>query len=410
MPKRCKILEIKTMRGTMNKKTLSDIDVDNKKVLVRVDFNVPLDEHQNITDDTRIEAALPTINYLLEHNAAVILLSHLGRPKGEYKSIFSLRPIAKRLEEIIGKKVQFVDDCIGDNVKQVAGNIKPGEILLLENTRFHTEEKKNDPEFAQELASLGDIFVNDAFGTAHRAHASNVGVAEYIPSVLGFLVEKDIEFLDKALINPAKPYTAILGGAKVSDKIDLIEQLLDRADSILIGGAMMYTFLKALGFSVGQSLVEGDKIPTALEILERAKEKGVSFNLPEDTVVAKEMEEGTEFHSVPVDAIPDNMIGLDIGILTVRKYTEIIKLSKTVIWNGPMGMFEISSFSHGTKGIAKAVAACSGTTIIGGGDSAAAIEQFGFAGKVSHISTGGGASLEYLSGKELPGIAIIPDK
>ncbi|MDP8241553.1 MAG: phosphoglycerate kinase [Candidatus Celaenobacter antarcticus] len=394
----------------MHKKTISDIDVTGKKVLVRVDFNVPLDEYQNITDDTRIEAALPTINFLLKHNTAVILMSHLGRPKGEDKSTFSLEPVAKRLEEIIGKKVQFTHDCIGEETKRAAENLKPGEILLLENTRFHPEEKKNDPEFAKELASLGDIFVNDAFGTAHRAHASNVGVAEYIPSVLGFLVEKEIEFLNKALINPQKPYTAILGGAKVSDKIDLIEQLLDKADSILIGGAMMYTFLKALGYKVGKSLVEDDKIPAALEITERAKKKGVSLYLPEDTVVAKEMAEGTEFHSVPIDAIPDNMIGLDIGILTVRKYAEIIKLSKTVIWNGPMGMFEISSFSHGTKGIARAVAACPGITIIGGGDSAAAIEKFGFADKVSHISTGGGASLEYLSGKELPGIAIIPDK
>ena len=394
----------------MHKKTISDIDVTGKKVLVRVDFNVPLDEYQNITDDTRIEAALPTINFLLKHNAAVILMSHLGRPKGEDKSTFSLEPVAKRLEEIIGKKVQFTHDCIGEETKRAAENLKPGEILLLENTRFHPEEKKKDPEFAKELASLGDIFVNDAFGTAHRAHASNVGVAEYIPSVLGFLVEKEIEFLNKALINPQKPYTAILGGAKVSDKIDLIEQLLDKADSILIGGAMMYTFLKALGYKVGKSLVEDDKIPAALEITERAKKKGVSLYLPEDTVVAKEMAEGTEFHSVPIDAIPDNMIGLDIGILTVRKYAEIIKLSKTVIWNGPMGMFEISSFSHGTKGIARAVAACPGITIIGGGDSAAAIEKFGFADKVSHISTGGGASLEYLSGKELPGIAIIPDK
>ena len=394
----------------MHKKTISDIDVTGKKVLVRVDFNVPLDEYQNITDDTRIEAALPTINFLLKHNAAVILMSHLGRPKGEDKSTFSLKPVAKRLEEIIGKKVQFTHDCIGEEAKRAAENLKPGEILLLENTRFHPEEKKNDPEFAKELASLGDIFVNDAFGTAHRAHASNVGVVEYIPSVLGFLVEKEIEFLNKALINPQKPYTAILGGAKVSDKIDLIEQLLDKADSILIGGAMMYTFLKALGYKVGKSLVEDDKIPAALEIMERAKKKGVSLYLPEDTVVAKEMAEGTEFHSVPIDAIPDNMIGLDIGILTVRKYAEIIKLSKTVIWNGPMGMFEISSFSHGTKGIARAVAACPGITIIGGGDSAAAIEKFGFADKVSHISTGGGASLEYLSGKELPGIAIIPDK
>ncbi len=394
----------------MHKKTVSDIDVNGKKVLVRVDFNVPLDEHQNITDDTRIKAALPTINYLLENNAAIILMSHLGRPKGEINSTLSLEPVAKRLEEITGKKVYFVHDCIGDEVKRVAKNLKPGEILLLENTRFHPEEKKNDQDFAKELASLADVFVNDAFGTAHRAHASNVGVAGYLPSVVGFLIEKEIEYLNKALLNPEKPYTAILGGVKVSDKIDLIEQLLGKADSILIGGAMMFTFLKALGYSIGKSLVEEDKIPAALGIMEKAKEKGVNLFLPEDTVVAKEMAEGTEFHSVPVDAIPDNMIGLDIGILTVRKYTEIIKPSKTVIWNGPMGMFEISSFSHGTKGIARAVAACPGITIIGGGDSAAAIEKFGFADKVSHISTGGGALLEYLSGKELPSIAVIPDK
>ncbi|MBC8382727.1 MAG: phosphoglycerate kinase [Candidatus Cloacimonetes bacterium] len=394
----------------MHKKTVSDIDVNGKKVLVRVDFNVPLDEHQNITDDTRINAALPTINYLLNHNAAVILMSHLGRPKGEVKSSFSLEPVAKRLEKITGKKVYFVHDCIGDEVKQAAKNLKPGEILLLENTRFHPEEKKNNPEFAKELASLADVFVNDAFGTAHRAHASNVGVTEYLPSVVGFLIEKEIEYLNKALHNPEKPYTAILGGVKVSDKIDLIEQLLEKADSILIGGAMMFTFLKALGHSVGKSLVEDDKIPAALEIMEKAEKKGVNLLLPEDTVVAKEMEEDTESYTVPIDAIPDDMIGLDIGVRTVRKYAEIIKQSKTVIWNGPMGMFEISSFSHGTKGIARAVAACSGITIIGGGDSAAAIEKFGFADKVSHISTGGGASLEYLSGKELPGIAVIPDK
>ncbi len=394
----------------MHKKTLSDIDISGKKVLIRIDFNVPLDEHQNITDNTRIKAALPTINYLLENNAAIILMSHLGRPKGELKSTFSLEPVAKRLKEIIGKKVYFVHDCIGDEVKQAAKNLKPGEILLLENTRFHPEEKKNDPEFAKELASIADVFVNDAFGTAHRAHASNVGVAEYLPSVVGFLIEKEIEFLDKALLNPEKPYTAILGGVKVSDKIDLIEQLLEKADSILVGGAMMYTFLRAQGYSTGKSLVEEDKIPAALEIMEKAKEKGVNLYLPEDTVVAKEIKEGAEFHSVPVDAIPNDMIGLDIGILTVRKYTEIIKPSKTVIWNGPMGMFEIGSFSHGTKGIARAVAACSGITIIGGGDSAAAIEKFGFADKVSHISTGGGASLEYLSGKKLPGISVIPDK
>jgi phosphoglycerate kinase len=394
----------------MHKKTVSDIDVNGKKVLVRVDFNVPLDKHQNITDDTRIQAALPTINYLLENNAAIILMSHLGRPKGKLKSTLSLEPVSKRLEEITGKKVYFVHDCIGDEIKKAAKNLKPGEILLLENTRFHPEEKKNDPEFAKELASIADVFVNDAFGTAHRAHASNVGVAEYLPSVVGFLIEKEIEYLNKALLHPEKPYTAILGGVKVSDKIDLIEQLLEKADSILIGGAMMFTFLKALGYSVGKSLVEEDKIPAALEIIKRAKEKGVNLYLPEDTVVAKEIEEGTEFHSVPVNSIPDNMIGLDIGILTVRKYAEIIKPSKTIIWNGPMGMFEISSFSYGTKGIARAVAACPGITIIGGGDSAAAIEKFGFADKVSHISTGGGASLEYLSGKELPGIAVIPDK
>ena len=394
----------------MHKKTVSDIDVNGKKVLVRVDFNVPLDEHQNITDDTRINAALPTINYLLNHNAAVILMSHLGRPKGEVKSSFSLEPVSKRLEKITGKKVYFVHDCIGDEVKQAAKNLKHGEILLLENTRFHPEEKKNNPEFAKELASLADVFVNDAFGTAHRAHASNVGVTEYLPSVVGFLIEKEIEYLNKALHNPEKPYTAILGGVKVSDKIDLIEQLLEKADSILIGGAMMFTFLKALGHSVGKSLVEEDKIPTAWRIMEKAKDKGINLLLPEDTVIAKEIKEGTESYTVPINAIPDDMIGLDIGIRTVRKYAEIIKPSKTVIWNGPMGMFEISSFSHGTKGIARAVAACSGITIIGGGDSAAAIEKFGFADKVSHISTGGGASLEYLSGKELPGIAVIPDK
>ena len=394
----------------MQKQTIKDLDVQYKRVLVRVDFNVPLDENQKITDDTRILAALPTIKYLLDHNASVILISHLGRPKGDIKSIFSLKPVAKRLSELLGMEVKFVNDCIGAQVDDAAEKMSPGDVILLENTRFHPEEKKNDPEFAKKLASIADIFVNDAFGTAHRAHASNVGVAQLLPSAVGFLIEKEIEFLNKALLNPEKPYTAILGGAKVSDKIDLIEQLLEKADYILVGGAMMYTFLKALGTSVGKSLVEEDKIPAALDIISKAKNKGIELLLPEDTVVAKEIDASAEFHCVPVNAIPDDMIGLDIGILTVRKYSEIIKKSKTVIWNGPMGMFEIHSFSHGTKGIAKAVATCTGTTIIGGGDSAAAIEQFGFADKVSHISTGGGASLEYLSGKELPGIAIIQDK
>ncbi|MBN2018166.1 MAG: phosphoglycerate kinase [Candidatus Cloacimonetes bacterium] len=394
----------------MQKQTIKDLDVQYKRVLVRVDFNVPLDENQKITDDTRILAALPTIKYLLDHNASVILISHLGRPKDDIKSIFSLKPVAKRLSELLGMEVKFVNDCIGAQVDDAVEKMSPGDVILLENTRFHPEEKKNDPEFAKKLASIADIFVNDAFGTAHRAHASNVGIAQLLPSAVGFLIEKEIKFLNKALLNPEKPYTAILGGAKVSDKIDLIEQLLEKADYILLGGAMMYTFLKALGISVGKSLVEEDKIPAALDIISKAKDKGIELILPEDTVVAKEIDASAEFYSVPINAIPDDMIGLDIGLLTVRKYSEIIKKSKTVIWNGPMGMFEIHSFSHGTKGIAKAVAACTGTTIIGGGDSAAAIEQFGFADKVSHISTGGGASLEYLSGKELPGIAIIQDK
>jgi len=394
----------------MDKRSIKDLEVSEKKVLVRVDFNVPLDKQGNITDDKRIKAALPTINYLLDNGAAVILMSHLGRPKGENKAAFSLKPVAKRLSALLDKKVLMMDDCIGSEVKNAAGTLKPGQVMLLENTRFYEEEKKNAPEFAQKLASLADIFINDAFGTAHRAHASNVGVAELLPSAIGFLIEKEIEFLDKALYEPEKPYTAILGGAKVSDKIELINQFMDRADHILIGGAMMYTFLQALDYSTGKSLVEEDKIEAARAIMERAKEKGVDFLLPEDTVVAKEIAEDAEYHSVPVNAIPDGMIGLDIGRLTVMKYTDIIKSSKTVVWNGPMGMFEIHSFSHGTRGIAKAVAACSGITIIGGGDSAAAIEQFGFADKVSHISTGGGASLEYLSGKDLPGIAVIPDK
>lgn len=394
----------------MKKKSIKDIDVEGKKVLVRMDFNVPLDNKGNITDDTRINAALPTINYLLENGAAVILMSHLGRPKGDNKAAFSLQPVANKLSELINNKVIMMDDCVGEKVKKAAIKLKPGQVMLLENTRFHKEEKKNDQEFAQQLASLADLFVNDAFGTAHRAHASNVGVAELLPSAIGFLIEKEIDFLDKALKNPKKPYTAILGGAKVSDKIELIIQLIDKADHILIGGAMMFTFLRALGYSTGKSLVEEDKIEAAKEIMEKAKEKGIDFVLPEDTVVAQEIAEDAEYHSVPVNAIPDDMIGLDIGRLTVLKYSDIINASKTVVWNGPMGMFEIYSFSHGTRGVAKAVATCKGITIIGGGDSAAAIEQFGFANKVSHISTGGGASLEYLSGKELPGIAIIPDK
>ena len=394
----------------MKKVGLKDTDVTNKKVLVRVDFNVPLNDKLEITDDKRIISALPTIKYLLENNAAIILLSHLGRPKGKVVPEMSLRPVAIKLTQLLNINVKMINDCIGDEVKSKVKKMKVGDVILLENTRFHPGEKKNDPEFSKQLANLGDLFIDDAFGTAHRAHASNVGIATYLPSAVGFLIEKEIKYLEELLSNPERPFTAILGGVKVSGKIELINNLLDKADNILIGGAMMFTFLKAKDLSVGKSLVENDKLDLAKDLLIRVNTKVVQFLLPVDTVIAKEIKNDTKFMAVPVSEIPEEWIGLDIGTKTVKLFKKIISNSKTIIWNGPMGMFEIENFAAGTRGIADALANCSGITIIGGGDSASAIEKFELSDKITHISTGGGASLEFLAGKELPGIAVIPDK
>ncbi|MEG6566969.1 phosphoglycerate kinase [Thermoanaerobacterium saccharolyticum] len=394
----------------MMKKTVRDVDVKGKRVLVRVDFNVPMDSEKNITDDTRIKAALPTIQYLLDNNAKVILVSHLGRPKGKFNMEYSMKPVAKRLSELLGKQVIVADDVIGEDAKAKANALKDGEVLLLENVRFHAEEEKNDPDFSKELASLADVFVNDAFGTAHRAHASTTGVASYLPAVSGFLIEKELNFMGGALENPERPFVAILGGAKVSDKIGVITNLLDKVDSLLIGGGMAYTFIKAEGYEIGKSLLEEDKLELAKDLIEKAKQKGVKLLLPVDTVVSAELKSGVPYEVVDIDKMPNDKIGVDIGPKTIEEFSKVIKDAKTVVWNGPMGVFEIREFAKGTEAIAKAMSECNGTTIIGGGDSAAAVEQLGYADKVSHISTGGGASLEFLEGKVLPGIAALNDK
>lgn len=394
----------------LNKKTIEDIEVAGKKVLVRCDFNVPLDENKNITDENRLIGALPTIKYLIDHKAKVILCSHLGRPKGEFNPKFSLAPVAKRLSELLGQEVKMADDVIGDSAKALAASLKDGEVMLLENVRFHKEEEKNDPEFAKALASLAEVYVNDAFGTAHRAHASTAGVANYLPAVCGYLIKKEIEIMGKALSNPERPFVAILGGAKVSDKIGVIENLLDKVDYLIIGGGMAYTFLKAKGYEIGTSICEDEKIELATNIMEKAQQKGVELLLPVETVVAKEFSADSEPVVVPSDKIPADMMGMDIGPKTIELFSEVVKKAKTVIWNGPMGVFEFPKFAVGTKAIAKALAETDAVTIIGGGDSAAAVAQLGFADKMTHISTGGGASLEYFEGIELPGIAALNDK
>lgn len=397
----------------MNKKTLKDIDVQGKKVLVRCDFNVPLDKEGNITDDIRITSSMPTIDYLLKNGAAVILMSHLGRPKGQPSKEFSLLPVAKRLSEILGKNVLF-EDCdmvVDEKVKEDAEKLQPGDVMLLQNTRFRKEEEKNSGDFARGLSSLGDVFVNDAFGTAHRAHSSNVGMCSFLPSAVGFLVEREIDIMGSALENPKRPLTAILGGAKVSDKIAVIENLLNIADNILIGGGMMYTFLKAEGFNTGSSLLEEDKVELAKELIHKAKEKNVNLILPKDTIVAKEFKNDTDFFQTDSDKIPDDFMGLDIGEKTIQDFEDIINDSRTIIWNGPLGVFEMENFAKGTISVAKAIAEnTEAVSIIGGGDSAAAVEQFGLADKITHISTGGGASLEFLEGKILPGIDAVDNK
>ncbi|MBE6892990.1 MAG: phosphoglycerate kinase [Oscillospiraceae bacterium] len=395
--------------NTANKMSVKDIDVAGKKVLVRCDFNVPLKEGV-ITNDKRIVAALPTIKYLKENGAKVILCSHLGRPKGEWLPEFSLAPVAKRLSELLECEVRMSKDVIGEDAKDISATIKEGEVALLENVRYYKEETKNVPEFAKELASLAEIFVNDAFGTAHRAHASTTGVADYIPAVCGFLIQKEIDVMGKALDNPVRPFVAVLGGAKVSDKIGVITNLLEKVDTLIVGGAMAYTFLKAEGHNVGISLCEEDKLELASELLAKAKEKGVSLLLPVDHVAADKFDENAEPVLVEGKDIPEGLMGMDVGPKSVELFKEAVKNAKTVIWNGPMGVFEFKNFAGGTFAVAEAIAETDCISIIGGGDSVAAVTKLGFADKMTHISTGGGASLEFLEGLELPGIAALNEK
>jgi len=394
-----------------NKKTITDVDVQGKKVLLRCDFNVPQDKATRaITDDKRIRAALPTIQYLLEQGAAVIACSHLGKPKGSWKEELSLAPVAVRLEELLGRKVIFAADIVGEDAKAKAAALQPGELLLLENLRFDPREEKNDPSFAKELADMAELYVSDAFGTVHRAHASTAGVAAYLPAVSGYLIGKELGIMGKALADPARPFVAILGGAKVSDKIAVIENLLNKADTIIIGGGMAYTFIKALGHNVGSSLLEEDKVEFAAEMIKKAAEKGVMLVLPVDTVVADKFSADAASLTVDVQNIPDGWMGLDIGGATMNLYETAIKTAGTIVWNGPMGVFEFDKFAEGTRAVARAVAESGAVSIVGGGDSAAAVEQLGFADRITHISTGGGASLEFLEGKELPGVACLLDK
>ena len=395
----------------MNKKTIRDIDVAGKKVLVRCDFNVPLDkETGKITNDLRIVSALPTIKYLLEHNAKVILCSHLGKPKGEVKPELSLKPVAKRLSEYLGFEVKLAEDIIGESAKTLATNVKEGEAILLENVRFDAREEANDQDFSKALASLADIYVNDAFGTAHRAHSSTAGVANYLPAVCGFLIEKEVKMLGDALNEPVRPFVAILGGAKVSDKIKVREKLIEKADSIIIGGGMTYTFLKAMGYNVGNSICELDCLDVAKETLKKAEENNVKLLFPVDTVCGKEFSNETEKLTVNSKEIPDGWQGLDIGPESIKQFTEELKKAKTVMWNGPLGVFEFPNFAVGTNQIAKVLSEIDAVTVIGGGDSAAAVEKGGYSEKMTHISTGGGASLEFLEGKLLPGIECLENK
>ena len=394
----------------MNKKTIKDIDLKGKKVLVRCDFNVPLDENQNITDNTRIVAALPTIKYLLENNCSVVLCSHLGRPKGEVKPEFSLKPVAKELSRLLDKEVIMAKDVVGEDATSKAKALQPGQILLLENVRFHREETDNDPEFSKKLASMAEIFVNDAFGAAHRAHRSTVGVASYLPAVSGLLIEKELQFLGNALNNPERPFVAILGGAKVSDKIGVIDSLLEKVDALMIGGGMAYTFFKAQGYEVGNSICEVDKLDLAKEAMAKAKERGVKLMLPVDTKVGKEFKPDTESKVVAWTEIPEGWEGFDVGPKTIEMFKEELQKAKTVVWNGPLGLFEFDQFAIGTNEIAETLSKIDATTIIGGGDSAAAVRKAGLQDKMTHISTGGGASLEFLEGKKLPGIECLQDK
>ena len=393
------------------KKTVKDIDVSGKRVLVRCDFNVPMKDGR-ITDDIRITSALPTVRYLMENNAKVILMSHMGRPKGEPKPEFSLKPVADRLSELLGKDVIFAasDKVVDDNVKAAAEALADGQVMLLENVRYRAEETKNQEPFTGELAQLGEIFVNDAFGTAHRAHCSTAGLAEYMPSVSGFLIEKEVKFLGDALEAPKRPFVAIMGGAKVGDKIPVIENLLKKVDTLIIGGGMSYTFFKAMGYEIGASILDEESIDLAAELMRKAEEAGVELMLPVDTVCAVKFADDSEKGVFDRDKIPADMMGMDIGPKTIEAYKAVIAQAETVVWNGPAGVFEMPNFAEGTRAIAQALAESGAVTIIGGGDSAAAVEQFGYADKMTHISTGGGASLEFLEGKELPGIACLEEK
>lgn len=394
----------------MAKATVKDIDVRGKRVLVRVDFNVPMDEKGEITDDRRIRAALPTIKYLVDQGARVILVSHLGRPKGKPVAGLRMDPVAKRTSELLGKPVAKADDCIGEVAQKAVSRLSDGDVLLLENVRFYKEEEENDLEFAKKLAELADIYVNDAFGTAHRAHASTEGVARFLPAVAGFLLQKEIEVMGKALEDPERPFVAILGGAKVSDKIGVIENLLTKVDTLIIGGGMAYTFLRAQGFEVGDSILEADKVDLARGLMEKAASRGVRFLLPEDIVVADRFAEDANHRVVPKDGIPQGWQGVDIGPKTRETFCKALEGARTIIWNGPMGVFEMKPFAEGTRAIAECLAKSKAITIVGGGDSAAAIEQMGYADKMTHVSTGGGASLEFLEGIELPGVAALKDK
>jgi len=393
------------------KKTIKDIDVTGKRVFCRVDFNVPIDDNGTITDDTRIQAALPTIRYLIENGAKVILASHLGRPKGAPDPAYSLCPVATHLSHLLGRQVIMAPDCVGPNIELQTRQMGSGSVMLLENVRFHVGETKNDPEFARQLAALGDIYVNDAFGTAHRAHASTEGVARLLtPAVAGYLMEKELKYLGSALANPQRPFVAIIGGAKVSDKITVIENLLEKVDSILIGGGMAYTFLKAQGLEIGQSLVEEDRLPLASELLDKAKAQKVEFLLPTDHLVAEKFAADSPYTVATSEQFPTTGMGLDIGPATIELYSEKVKAAKTVVWNGPMGVFEFDAFAKGTFAVAEALAASDCLSIIGGGDSVAAVNKSNLQDKMTHISTGGGASLEFLEGKELPGVVALTDK
>lgn len=393
----------------MNKKTIRDVEVQGQTVFCRVDFNVPM-SGEAVTDDTRIKAALPTIQHLTGNGAKVILASHLGRPKGEVVEELRLDPVANRLSDLLGQTVTKTDDVHGAEVDQAISEMENGDVLLIENVRFHPGEEKNDADLAKAFANMADLYVNDAFGAAHRAHASTAGVAEHIPAVAGFLMEKEINVLSQALSDPERPFTAIIGGAKVKDKIGVIDHLIDKVDHLIIGGGLAYTFVKAQGHEIGKSLLEEDKIDLAKEYMKKAEEKGVNFHMPEDVIVADDFSDSANTKEVAIDSIPADWEALDIGPKTREKYAEIIKDSKLIIWNGPMGVFELETFANGTKAVANALAGTEGYSVIGGGDSAAAVEKFGYAGDMDHVSTGGGASLEFMEGKELPGVALLNDK